>query len=89
MTKDNHLFDDMARMAGSAMGSVFEASRDAQRFGKEQFEKMLSGLHFVPREEFEAAQAMIAKAREEQEKLAKRVEVLERHIAGLEGTKGL
>ena len=41
-------------------------------------------MDLVNREEFEAARAMAAKAREEQEKLVRRVEELEARLAVLE-----
>jgi BMFP domain-containing protein YqiC len=41
-------------------------------------------MDLVGREEFEAARAMAAKAREEQEKLLRRVEELETRLAALE-----
>ncbi len=42
----------------------------------------VGGLDFVSREEFDAVKAMAAKAREENEALAKRIEALEAKHAG-------
>jgi BMFP domain-containing protein YqiC len=51
---------------------------------RDQLERVLAGMDLVGREEFEAARAMAAKAREEQEKLLRRVEELETRLAALE-----
>jgi BMFP domain-containing protein YqiC len=87
--KTGHILDDMAAMAGGVMGSAMEAKREAERAMKAQAEKLLAGLNLVTREEFDAVQSMLAKAREEQEKMQERLTALERHIDGLEGKKGL
>ena len=48
---------------------------------RDQLERVLAGMDLVSREEFEAAKAMAAKAREEQEILLRRVEALETRLA--------
>lgn len=82
MAKDNKFFEDFIKMAGSAMDTAFHSVNDM----KTQFESMvqqriesyLKKMHMVSREEFEVVKAMAAKAREEQEALQKRLEVLEK-----------
>ena len=54
---------------------------------REQFERMLGGMDLVTRDEFEAVKAMAAKARSEQEDLAKRVAELEGLVAAMRGAK--
>ena len=44
---------------------------------RDQLERVLAGMDLVSREEFEAAKAMAAKAREEQEMLLRRIDELE------------
>ena len=51
---------------------------------RDQLERVLAGMDLVSREEFEAARAMAAKARDEQERLLRRVEELEAQLAVLE-----
>ena len=48
---------------------------------KGQAERLLSDLDLVSREEFEAVQAMAVRAREENEELKARLEVLEAAIS--------
>jgi BMFP domain-containing protein YqiC len=48
-----------------------------------QVEKFLQKLNLVTKEEFDTAQAMIAKARTEQEELKKRLEALEEQLVNL------
>jgi BMFP domain-containing protein YqiC len=48
---------------------------------REQLERVLARMDLVTREEFEAAQAMLSKARLEQETLWKRIEALEAKLA--------
>ena len=46
--------------------------------------EVLAGMDLVSREEFEAVKAMAAKAREEQEVLLRRIDLLESRLARLE-----
>jgi hypothetical protein len=50
---------------------------------RDQFERILSNMDLVTREEFDAVKAMAAKAREEQEDLAARLAVLEAQRSGV------
>jgi BMFP domain-containing protein YqiC len=67
----------MARVAAGAMGVAQGMRQEAELRIKEQFERLLSSMDLVTREEFEAVRAMAVKAREEQESLAKRLAALE------------
>jgi BMFP domain-containing protein YqiC len=49
---------------------------------RDQFERILGRMNLVRREEFDAVQAMAAKARAEQEALAARVAALEARLGG-------
>ena len=51
---------------------------------REQLERVLAGMDLVSRDEFEAVKAMAAKARAEQEDLARRVAALESQLAAAE-----
>lgn len=77
MQVDNRLLDDLARVAGGAFGAVSGVRAEVEARLKQQFERILSEMDVVSREEFEAVKAMAAKARMEQEALEKRVESLE------------
>ncbi len=77
MQTQNRLLDDLARVASSALGVAAGMRTEVEARLREQFERVLSQLDLVPREEFDAVKAMAIKAREEQELLAERLARLE------------
>ena len=77
MQTQNRLLDDLARVASSALGVAAGMRSEVEARLREQFERVLSQLDLVPREEFDAVKAMAIKAREEQEVLAERLARLE------------
>jgi BMFP domain-containing protein YqiC len=84
MQGQNRFFDDLARVASGAVGALSGVRGEIEARARDQLERVLAGMDLVSREEFEAARAMAAKAREEQEKLLRRVEELETRLAILE-----
>ena len=84
MQSQNRFFDDLARMAAGAAGALTGVRGEIEARFRDQLERVLAGMDLVSREEFEAAEAMAAKAREEQEILLRRVEALEARLAALE-----
>jgi len=84
MQSQNRFFDDLARMAAGAAGALTGVRGEIEARFRDQLERVLAGMDLVSREEFEAAKAMAAKAREEQEILLRRVEALETRLAALE-----
>jgi len=88
MQIDNRLLDDLARMAGGAAGALSGMRGEIESRLKQQFERILAEMDVVPRDEFEAVKAMAAKARAEQEALAKRVAALEEATAGRAAAPG-
>jgi BMFP domain-containing protein YqiC len=83
MQSQNRFFDDMARVAAGAAGALTGVRDEIEARLRDQFERVLAGMDLVSREEFEAVKAMAAKAREEQEMLQRRVEILEQRLAQL------
>jgi len=77
---DNRFLDDLAKMFTSAAGAAHGVRQEAESFFRAHFERMIADLDLVSREEFEAVQEMAAKAREENEALAARVEALEKAL---------
>jgi BMFP domain-containing protein YqiC len=77
MQTDNRLLDDLARIATGALGALTGVRSEVESRLREQFERVLARMDLVTREEFDAAQAMLAKARLEQENLLQRIEALE------------
>ena len=83
MQTQNRFFDDLARVAAGAMGTLSGMKSEVESRVREQFERVLAGMDLVSRDEFEAVKAMAAKARTEQEDLQRRVTALESQIAAL------
>jgi BMFP domain-containing protein YqiC len=83
MQSQNRFFDDLARVATGALGTLSGVKTEVETRLREQLEKVLAGMDLVSRDEFEAVKAMAAKARSEQEDLANRVAELESKLAAL------
>ena len=83
MQSQNRFFDDLARVAASALGTLSGVKTEVETRLREQLEKVLAGMDLVSRDEFEAIKAMAAKARSEQEELASRVAELESKLAAV------
>ncbi len=77
MQTQNRLLDDLARVATSALGVAACMREELEARLRDQFERILSNMDLVTREEFDAVKAMAAKARAEQEDLAVRLAALE------------
>ncbi|MBI1208234.1 MAG: accessory factor UbiK family protein [Azospirillum sp.] len=83
MQVNNKIFDDLARIAGGAMGAVAGMRNEIEAQIRQQLERVLAQMDVVGRDEFEAVRAMASTARAEQEALAERVAALEATIAAL------
>jgi len=81
MQSDNRFLDDLARVASGALGALTGVREEVEARLRDQFQRILDRMDLVRREEFEAVQAMAAKARAEQERLAERVAALEAALA--------
>lgn len=77
---ENRILDDLAKVAAGALGGVSGLKQEMEARMRQQFERVLSGMAVVNREEFEAVKAMAALARVEQEKLAARLAALEARL---------
>ena len=75
------LFDDLARLVSDAAGATQGVRREFETIAQTQFERFLSKMDVVSREEFEAVKEMAALARDENEKLAKRIDELEAKLS--------
>jgi BMFP domain-containing protein YqiC len=80
MQSENRLFDDLARVATGALGALTGVRDEVETRLRDQFERILGRMNLVRREEFDAVQAMAAKARAEQEALEARVAALEARL---------
>lgn len=73
----SRLFDDFSRLITDAAGLADGARREVETLAKSQLERLMAGMDFVSREEFDAARDMAALARAENEKLEARLAALE------------
>ena len=81
MATENRLFDDLARVASGALGTLGSMRSELETRIREQLERGLERMNLVRREEFDAVQEMAAKARLAQEALETRVAALEARLA--------
>ena len=77
MQSDNRFFDDAAKLAGGAIGTLAGLKREFEALARQQVERLLARMDLVTRDEFEAVKAMAAKARTAQEDLTVRLAALE------------
>ena len=82
MQGGNRLMDDFARLMTDVAGMAQGAQREMEGVVRSQFERFIRDMDLVSREEFEAVREMAILAREENEKLAARLEALEAKLAG-------
>ncbi len=73
----DRFFDELGKLMTDAAGAAQGAKREIEAIFKAQGEKVLREMDVVNREEFEAVRLMAQKAREENERLAARIAVLE------------
>ena len=81
MQTENRLLDDLARVATGALGALSGMRDEVEARMRDQLERILGRMNLVRREEFDAVQAMAAKARAAQEVLEQRVALLEAKLA--------
>jgi len=83
MQANNKLLDDLARVAGGALGAISGLRGEVEAQLRQQFERILSQMDVVTRDEVEATREMAANARAAQEDLTERVTRLEALVATL------
>ena len=80
-TTSSRFFDELAKLMSNAAGAAQGVRREIDTLVQSQVERVLNNLDVVKREDFEAVKAMAAKAREENDQLAKRLDELEAKFA--------
>jgi BMFP domain-containing protein YqiC len=73
----NGLFEDFSRFMNDAAEMAHGVRREAETVIKGQVERLLAKMDVVAREEFEALKEMAIAARDENDRLAKRIAALE------------
>ena len=78
---NNRFLDEFARLMTDAAGAAQGMQREVETLVRAQGERVLRDMDMVSREEFEAVKAMAAKARDENDALALRLQRLEAMLA--------
>lgn len=81
---DNKFFDDMARMASGAMGTIFGLREEFEAQVRQQVERIMQRLDLVSREDFDAMSAVAQDAKIAAEEAIETIAKLEKRIADLE-----
>ena len=87
MENNNKLLNDISRVASGAVGNLMNVKNEIEIMVGAQLEKLLQKMNLVTKEEFNTAQAMLTKSRNEQEELKKRLESLESQLNELTSGK--
>ena len=82
----NRLLDEFARLVTDAAGAAQGVRREVDTVVKSQLERLLADMDVARREEVEVLRDLIAALREDNERLASRVDALESRLgAGAAG----
>ncbi len=88
MQSRNRIYEDAARVAEGAFGTLVGLRREIEAMIRAQLERLLAGMDLVRRDEFEAVREMAANARAEQERLAARLAAIEARTRAGEESRG-
>ncbi len=79
------IFDDFSRLMTDASGLAAGVRREVETVVRTQFERLMAAMDIPSRDEFEAVKRMAALARDENDRLEKRILAMEAH-AGTSAT---
>jgi BMFP domain-containing protein YqiC len=82
----SRFFDEIAKLMTDAAGAAQGVRAEFETAARSQAERFFRSMDLPQREEFEAVKAMAVKAREENERLSKKIEELEAALARLQGS---
>lgn len=85
MQSQNRIFDDLVKMMNGVAGTMAGVGREAEASMRDKMREWVGGMDFVSRDEFDAVKAMAVAARDENEALKKRIEVLEAGVGTARG----
>jgi len=80
MRENRKLVEDMVTLSGNVLGNLLGARHEFRAQAKERMAGIAKQLDLVSRNEFDAAFAMLAKARAMQEELAERLTAIEARL---------
>ena len=78
MQTQSALFDEIAKLMTEAAGAADGVRREAETVMRSKLQRLLADMDVVTRDEFEAVKEMARLAREENEALKARLDVLEK-----------
>lgn len=84
MQTQNRLFDDLAKVASSAVNTLGGVREEVELRVKERIERLANEMDLVPREEFDAMSELARNARSAQAEMAEKIAALEARIEALE-----
>ncbi len=87
MIKGSKVLDDVAQLAGGAVGLISHVQQQIQNDIRERIDDMIAKLDLVPREDLERVEAVAVEARKKQAELEKRIADLETKMAGTKTAK--
>jgi BMFP domain-containing protein YqiC len=91
MSDKKKLVEDVMTLGNAIVGNVLGARHELKAQAKQKFDLLSQQLNLVSRAEFDAAFAMLAKARTTQDELQERLTIIESHLnlsrASAKGTK--
>ncbi len=76
MQSQNRFFEDIAKLANGAAGTFAGAAREVEGMVRERVQRVMGGMDFVSRDEFEAVKAMAATARADAAELRARLDAM-------------
>ena len=86
MQSQNRIFEDMSKIATSAIGTMAGVGREVETMIRARMKEMVGGLDMVGRDEFEAVKAMAATARADAEALKAELAAMRANMAVNGGT---
>ncbi len=76
----SRLYDDFSRLMSDASGLAGGLRREVETLVRGQVERLLAAMDVVSRDEHEAVKAMAAMARDENDRLERRIRALEEKL---------
>lgn len=80
-TTSSRFFDEVSKLMTSASGAAQGVRKEVDTLVQSQVERILNNMNVVKREEFDVVRDMAEKARQENERLEKRLAELESKLA--------
>jgi BMFP domain-containing protein YqiC len=77
MQNQKRIFDDLAKVAGGALGALGNLKQEIEMFVRQRVDDFLLQCDFVKRDEFEVVKSMVSELRKERDNVLSRLEALE------------